>query len=144
MAALEESNNALIEGLYAGHCKERIIADQCASFLSKDLKIDEQRKQLSKNCKIDEYREEMDHLLVDQRKVIASLSKEIEHVRRNTFTDSFTDFELSLSSMNDTLTSKNEMIDKQKKEIASLDMAYIQLMEECDVRILQLKEVFEV
>ena len=78
----------------------------------------------------------MDRLIKKQRQVISSLSEEIKHVRSKTLTD----FELSFSSMKDTLTLKDEMIAKQQKEISYLEMEYIQLMEDCDdseVRILK-------
>ena len=117
-------------------CKESVIADQVDSLLSKDRKIDELRKLLSKNRKFLEQQEEMDRLINEQRQVIASLSKEIKHVRSKTLTD----FELSFSSMKDTLTLKNEMIAKQQKEMSYLKMEYIQLMEDYDyseVRILK-------
>ena len=91
-----------MKGLHdAVSCKDSIIVDQCVSLLSKEHKTEEQRKLLSKNCNFLEQREETDRLSSEQRKLIASLSKEIEHVRRNNLTD----FELSLRC-------KNGIIDK--------------------------------
>ena len=55
------------------------------------------------------------------------------YLRSNTLTY----FELSLSSMNDTLTSNNEMIDKQQKEISYPEIVDIKLLEEYEVRILE-------
>jgi len=54
-----------------------------------------------------------------------------------------TDFELSYSSMEDTLTLKNEMIAKQQKEMSYLEMEYIQLMEDYDARILEYDVLME-
>ena len=54
-----------------------------------------------------------------------------------------TGFELSFSSMKDTLTLKNEMIAKQQKEMSYLEMEYIQLMEDYDARILEYDVLME-
>ena len=78
-----------MKGLYvAVRCKESVISDQCVFLLSKDCKIDELRKLLSKNCKFLEQQEEMDCLINEQQKVIASLSKETDYVRSSTLTSS--------------------------------------------------------